>query len=177
MNFQIRTARVEDFAAITRIYEEAVLHGTASYELVPPSEQEMITRWKSISEARYPYLVADGPDHRILGYAYASAFRTRPAYRWLAEDSVYLDPSARGQGVGTALLEALIDQCEKSGYRQMIAVVGGASEASIKLHARCGFELAGRLRATGFKHGIWLDTVLMQRPLGPGCTTDPDLVF
>lgn len=175
MFFQIRSASVEDFAAITSIYEEAVLHGTASYELAPPNQDEMRGRWDSIVKAGYPYLVAVSPDGRLLGYAYASAFRTRPAYRWLAEDSVYLDRSARGLGVGTALLQALIERCEEAGYRQLVAVIGGASEASIALHTKCGFALAGRLEATGFKHGQWLDTVLMQRSLGPGRTSDPDL--
>lgn len=177
MTFQLRSAVAEDFPAITSIYTDAVLNGTASYEMAPPDRFEMEQRWQTIVQSGYHYLVAISSDQSLLGYAYTSAFRTRAAYRWLVEDSVYLDPAARGQGIGTALLDALIKRSEASGFRQMVAVVGGASKASIALHARCGFSIAGTLSATGFKHGQWLDTVFMQRPLGAGNTTDPELII
>ncbi|HWT28403.1 MAG TPA: GNAT family N-acetyltransferase, partial [Methylophilaceae bacterium] len=111
----------------------------------------------------------------LLGYAYASAFRTRPAYRWMVEDSIYLAPAARGKGVGKALLAELISRCTALGFRQMVAVIGGAHPASIALHRSSGFEETGLLKGTGYKHGRWLDTMLMQRVLGEGKDTDPDL--
>jgi phosphinothricin acetyltransferase len=173
MSFVIRTADLGDIAAFTEIYRESVLNGVASYEIDPPSLDEMETRFAAITGKGYPYIVAIEQTGLILGYAYASAFRTRPAYRWLVEDSVYLAPEARGKGVGKALLAELIRRCTDLGFRQMVAVIGGAHPASIAVHSAAGFEHSGRMTATGFKHGRWLDTVFMQRALGDGAGTEP----
>lgn len=175
MSLDLRELRIEDLPAVTEIYADAVTNGTASYELVPPSLEEMRSRHGALKAGGYPYLAAVDPSGVLLGYAYASAFRNRPAYRWLVEDSIYVSSSARGRGVGKALLVALVHQCEALGFRQMVAVIGGASEASLAVHRSCGFEVAGRLNATGFKHGVWLDTVFMQKSLGEGSATTPDL--
>ncbi|MCM2475335.1 N-acetyltransferase [Rhizobium sp. CG5] len=174
MTFMLRNACAADIPSIAEIYRDAVLTGTASYELAPPSEADMAERLSAITGRGYPYIAAEGPDGRLLGYAYASAFRTRPAYRWLVEDSIYIAENARGLGLGKALLSELVARCTALGFRQMVAVIGGASEASVGVHRACGFELSGTLKGTGFKHGRWLDTVLMQRALGQGLTTDPD---
>lgn len=173
MSFVIRTADIGDIAAFTEIYRESVLNGVASYEIDPPSPDEMASRFEAITAKGYPYIVAVEQTGLILGYAYASAFRTRPAYRWLVEDSVYLAPEARGKGVGRALLAELIRRCTALGFRQMVAVIGGAHPASIAVHRAAGFEHSGQLKATGFKHGRWLDTVFMQRALGEGAETAP----
>jgi phosphinothricin acetyltransferase len=170
----IRDATPADLVEITRIYADSVLNGVASYELVAPDEAEMERRMSAIRDSGYPYLVAEDGEDRLLGYAYASAFRTRPAYRWLVEDSIYLAPEARGRGVGRALLEALIGRCETLGFRQMVAVIGGAHPASIAVHQKAGFVSTGMISGSGHKHGRWLDTVFMQRPLGEGKATDPD---
>ncbi|WP_420407816.1 GNAT family N-acetyltransferase [Hoeflea sp.] len=171
---QIRDASNFDLPAITRIYADSVLNGVASYELVAPGEAKMAERMKAIISAGYPYIAAEGDDGKLLGYAYASAFRTRPAYRWLVEDSIYLAPEARGKGVGSALLEVLVARCETLGFRQMVAVIGGGHPASIALHHKAGFSSAGMIRGSGHKHGRWLDTVFMQRQLGEGTGSDPD---
>ena len=173
MSFVIRTADLGDIAAFTEIYRDSVLNGVASYEIDPPSPDEMAARFKAITEKGYPYIVAVEQTGLILGYAYASAFRTRPAYRWLVEDSVYLAPDARGKGVGRALLAELIRRSTELGFRQMVAVIGGAHPASIAVHKAAGFEHSGRMTATGFKHGRWLDTVFMQRALGDGAESEP----
>ncbi|KGF67514.1 GCN5 family acetyltransferase [Hoeflea sp. BAL378] len=170
----IRDATQADLPAITRIYADSVLHGVASYELVAPDEAEMGRRMAAITKDGYPYLAAEDDAGVLLGYAYASAFRTRPAYRWLVEDSIYLAPEARGKGVGGALLATLIARCESLGFRQMVAVIGGAHPASIAVHQKAGFTSAGMIRGSGHKHGRWLDTVFLQRPLGEGTATDPD---
>ena len=175
MAFSLRAATLADVPRLTEIYRESVLNGTATYELDPPSEEEMGNRVKTITRQGYPYLVAYDPTGHILGYAYANAFRTRPAYRWLVEDSIYLAPEARGLGIGKALLRELLVQCTERGFRQMVAVIGGASEASISVHRSCGFEHSGLMKATGFKLGQWLDTVIMQIELGEGASTNPDL--
>lgn len=175
MGFVIRTADIGDLAAFTEIYRESVLNGVASYELDPPSLEEMTARFTDITAKGYPYIVAVEQNGAILGYAYASAFRTRPAYRWLVEDSVYIAPEARGKGVGKALLEELIRRSTALGFRQMVAVIGGAHPASIAVHSATGFEHNGRMAASGFKHGRWLDTVLMQRALGEGADTVPSM--
>lgn len=170
----IRAATQADLPDITRIYTDSVLNGVASYELVAPDQAEMGLRMAAIRDKGYPYLIAENEAGTVLGYAYASAFRTRPAYRWLVEDSIYLAPEARGQGVGRALLEALVSQCESLGFRQMVAVIGGGHPASIAVHQKAGFVSSGMIAGSGFKHGRWLDTVFMQRPLGEGKATDPD---
>jgi Sortase and related acyltransferases len=170
----LRPAEPGDIPAITRIYSDAVLTGTASYELSPPDETEMRARFDAIKRQGYPYIVAIDSDGTVLGYAYASAFRTRPAYRWLVEDSIYLAESARGRGLGRLLLEELVRLSTELGFRQMAAVIGGASPASVALHTACGFSMVGTMTGTGFKQGKWLDTVFMQRALGEGNGTDPD---
>lgn len=177
----IRDATQADLPAITGIYADSVQNGVASYELVTPGEAEMERRMIAVISAGYPYLIAEVQagateveNSQVLGYAYASPFRTRPAYRWLVEDSIYLAPAARGRGVGGALLEMLIARCEALGFRQMVAVIGGAHPASIAVHRKAGFSSAGMIRGSGHKHGRWLDTVFMQRPLGEGTATDPD---
>src|SRR6266705_1014683 len=169
----IRPAAAADIAAIAGIYAHAVRCGTASFELEPPDEAEMARRWRAIVEAGYPYLVAQA-DGAVLGYAYAGPYRARPAYRWSVENSVYVAAEALRRGIGRALLDALIAEAERRGFRQMIAVIGDSAQTpSIALHRAAGFRLIGTLEAVGFKHGRWLDTVLMQRPLGPGATADP----
>jgi L-amino acid N-acyltransferase YncA len=170
---QIRDALPADLSDITRIYADSVLNGTASYELTPPDQSEMARRFSAIRDNGYPYLVA-AEDGAVLGYAYASAFRTRPAYRWLVEDSIYLAPQSRGRGVGRTLLTTLIGRCEALGFRQMVAVIGGAHPASIAAHHKAGFVNCGMISGAGHKQGRWLDTVFMQRPLGDGKTSDPD---
>jgi L-amino acid N-acyltransferase YncA len=169
----IRPAAVADVGAITRIYAHAVLTGTATFEIDPPDEAEMARRLRALLDSGYPYLVAEaGTD--IVGYAYAAAYRARPAYHWSVEDSIYVAPDAARRGVGRALLARLLDEAAARGFRQMIAVIGDSNQVpSIELHRALGFSLVGTLMSVGFKHGRWLDTVLMQRPLGPGDTTPP----
>ncbi|WP_026620133.1 L-amino acid N-acyltransferase YncA [Ensifer sp. WSM1721] len=173
MTFTLRDAVAADLPAITEIYRESVLNGVATYEVTPPSEAEMALRFSTVTGNGYPYIVAVDERGAVLGYAYASAFRTRTAYRFLVEDSIYLAPEARGKGMGRALLEELIRRCTALGFRQMVAVIGGAHPSSIALHRALGFEYQGLMKATGFKHGRWLDTAIMQRPLGEGAETDP----
>lgn len=173
MQAHIRFAQRTDLDAIAAIYGHHVRYGLASFELEPPSVQEMARRFEAATGAGYPYLDA-AADARVLGYAYASAFRTRPAYRYTVEDSVYVAPQAAGRGLGKALLQALIAACEARAYRQMVALIGdSANAASIALHRACGFRDVGILRGTGCKHGRWVDTVLMQRPLGAGDRCPP----
>lgn len=173
MKIRIRDATAADLPIISEIYRESVLTGTSSYELEPPSDEEMASRFATITGQNYPYIIAEDENGRVLGYAYASAFRTRPAYRYLAEDSVYVAPDARGLGVGSTLLDALMSATADLGIRQMVAVIGGASPASIAVHEKAGFKHVGRLPASGFKFGRWLDTVLMQIELGEGVDTVP----
>lgn len=171
----IRNAEGRDLEAITAIYREAVLNGTASYELDPPDAGEMTRRFAAIKQDGYPFFVAESAAGRVVGYAYASAFRARPAYRWSVENSVYVDPDAQGQGAGRTLLATLLRECERLGFRQMVAVIGGAeNRASIALHKSLDFEMIGIFKGSGYKHGQWLDTVLMQKALGEGRTTAPD---
>ncbi len=170
---QIRPARPDDCAVIAAIYAHHVLHGTASYETEPPSAAEIARRMERVLGSGWPWLVAQTPDGQMLGYAYATQFRDRAAYRFVCEDSIYIRNEARGQGVGKALLGALIDACTEAGFRQMIAVIGGAEPASEGLHARLGFTFAGRLGGIGRKQSRWLDTLYMQRALGPGSNEPP----
>ncbi len=175
MTVVIRSARAADIPAITRIYAHAVEHGTASFELAPPDEAEMGRRMDDLLGKGYPYLVAE--DGEVLaGYAYAGPYRTRPAYRLTVENSVYIAHDRHRRGVGRALLAALIDACAACGFRQMIAVIGDSPRqaASIRLHRALGFRHVGILEDVGFKHGRWLDSVLMQRALGPGSTKEPE---
>jgi phosphinothricin acetyltransferase len=170
----IRPATAADIPAITRIYAHAVRYGTASFEIEPPDEAEMLRRQRALIDGGFPYLVAER-DGTVLGYAYAGLYRTRPAYRFTVEDSIYIAPEAQRQGVGRALLDALIARCTEAGFRQMIAVIGDSTlqAASIGLHAAAGFRLVGTLDAVGYKHDRWLDSVYMQRPLGAGSGTQP----
>ena len=175
MALDIRPALPEDIAAITVIYAHAVLRGTASWELDPPDATQMMQRFETVLSGGYPYLVAqDGDD--LLGYAYAGAYRPRPAYRSTVENSIYIAPGAQGRGVGKALLAALERACIERGFRQMIAVIGdgtGASVGSRKLHEAAGFRLIGIAEKVGFKHGRWLDQMLMQKELGEGDRSPP----
>lgn len=172
----IRDAVPDDLPAIRVIYEDAVLYGTASFELTPPDEVEWRRRFDTLVGNRYPFIVAENGEGVLTGYAYAGPFRSRPAYRWSCENSVYIRPEAKGTGVGTALLSRLIEMAAEKGFRQMIAVIGGSDHAaSLRLHERAGFEMIGTFRNSGFKHGKWLDTVLMQMRLGEGSDTPPDM--
>jgi phosphinothricin acetyltransferase len=169
----VRDATAADIAAITDIYAHHVRAGSASFELEPPSEDEMRSRWGKLVAAQFPWIAAT-EDERVVGYAYAGPYRPRRAYRYSVEDSVYLAPDAQGRGIGSRLLRSLIERCAERGDRQMIAVIGdSANTASIALHARQGFVEAGRLRDVGRKFERWLDIVLMQRALGEGSGTAP----
>jgi L-amino acid N-acyltransferase YncA len=169
----IRGAREDDAEQITAIYAHHVLHGTASYDTVPPSAESMRAKIRGVLESGWPFLVAEA-GAEISGYAYATQFRDRAAYRWTAENSIYVQADCLNRGVGKALLLELLDRSEACGFRQMIAVIGGAAEASMRLHASCGFEEAGRLRAAGWKRGRWLDNLYMQTALGKGSSTSPE---
>lgn len=170
----LRDATAADAKAIQEIYATHVLTGLASFEEIPPDVEEMARRMTEITARGLPYLVAE-IDGRIGGYAYASPFRNRSAYRYTVEDSVYIADDALRLGLGRALLSAVIERCTAAGYRQMIAVIGDtANEGSIGLHAHLGFEAIGSMPAVGFKFGRWVDSVRMQRALGDGARTPPD---
>jgi len=170
---QVRPATPEDLPAIHAIYAHHVRKGLASFEEEPPSLEELRRRYDEIAARGQPYLVADFGG-TIAGYGYCSFYRSRSAYRYALEDSVYVRPDVEGRGVGTALLSELIRRCEALGYRQLIAVIGdSAHAASIQLHATAGFLRVGTLRSCGFKFGRWVDSVIMQRPLGKGDATAP----
>jgi phosphinothricin acetyltransferase len=150
-----------------------VLGGTASFELEPPGEEEMLHRFHAIVGGGYVYLVAEALG-RIAGYAYVQAYRPRPAYRFTVEDSVYIAPDMQGRGIGAALLAALVARCQEAGFRRMVAVIGdSAQHASIGLHRRAGFLACGTLHSVGYKFGRWLDVVLMELPLGEGDGSPP----
>nr|WP_245571879.1 GNAT family N-acetyltransferase [Microvirga subterranea] len=169
----IRPSSESDLDAITAIYAHAVIHGTASFELDPPDRAEMARRRSALREGGCPYLAAE-KNGMVLGCAYASAYRTRLAYRSTVEDSIYIAPQAQGQGIGRLLLAALIEECEARDFRLMVAVLGDEeSKGSIGLHRSLGFEPVGILKGIGYKHGRWLSSVLMQRPLGCGMSEPP----
>jgi phosphinothricin acetyltransferase len=160
-------------AAITAIYADAVRNGTASFELEPPDEGEMQGRYAALQAGNFPYLTAE-LDGTIVGYAYAGPYRARPAYRFAVESSVYIAPGLQRRGFGRVLLERLILEAQARRFRQMIAVIGdSANTASIELHRAAGFRLVGTFDNVGYKFGRWLDTVLMQRPLGDGAASPP----
>ena len=166
----IRPSTEADLPAITAIYAHHVLHGTGSFELDAPDLAEMGRRRADVLAKGLPHLVASR-GQEVLGFAYAGAFRPRPAFRFLAEDSVYIHADHGGQGLGRALVAELMRCCENLGIRQMLAVIGDSANAgSIGLHRSLGFEHTGILKASGWKHGRWLDTVFMQKALGPGDT-------
>lgn len=165
---QIRPSSVNDAPEITRIYAHYVLHSTATFELEPPTVAEMAARRSKILEAGLPYLVAER-DQQIMGYAYAGHYRPRPGYQYTIEDSVYIDSEHLGQGLGCALLSALIEICEAGLWRQMIAVLGDrGNTASLRLHERQGFRTIGTVYSVGWKFNRWVDSILMQRALGVG---------
>lgn len=169
----IRPSKAADLAAIAEIYGYHVLNGLASFELLAPSKDEIGKRRADVIGNSFPFLVAEF-DGRVVGYAYASLYRARPAYRHTLENSVYIHKDFTGRGIGRALLDALIEACERAGCRQLIAVIGdSANKGSIRLHAACGFRRTGTLKAVGFKFGRWVDSVLMQRDIGEGANTLP----
>jgi phosphinothricin acetyltransferase len=170
----VRDAAPADMAAITAIYTPYVLHGLATFEEVPPSEADMRARREAVLALGLPYLVAE-LDGEVVGYAYATHYRPRPAYRYTIEDSVYIRQDLHGRGIGSRLLQVLIEHCEKGPWRQMLAVIGDSANAgSIALHRRLGFLSGGTQYSVGFKLGRWIDTVQMQRALGAGDATPPD---
>jgi phosphinothricin acetyltransferase len=169
----LRDCRLEDLAAVGEIYAREVREGTASFELEPPDLAELTARWQAIRRAGLPYFVAE-QGGRIAGYAYAGPYRARPGYRFTVEDSVYIAPFARRQGIGRALLEAVVSGAADRGMRQMVAIIGDSAHlASIRLHEQAGFRLVGVLENVGCKFGRWLDTVIMQRALGDGAASVP----
>jgi len=169
----LRPATANDIAAITAIYRPAVLHGTASFEVEPPDEAEMQRRYQAMAAAGYPYFVAE-LEGRVVGYAYANAYRTRHGYRFTVEDSIYIGPEAQGKGIGTALLKALIATSTAKGFRLMIAVIGDSRNyGSIALHRSAGFTFAGTIHSVGHKFDRWLDSVIMELPLGEGDRSAP----
>lgn len=159
--------------AIAAIYAHHVLHGTASFETVPPNADEIVARMEAVRKAGLPWLVAEDREGTVLGYAYAAKFRERAAYRYACENSIYLRHDCLGRGIGTRLLMALLPECEAAGYRQVIAGISGSEPASIALHAKAGFVEAARYKSVGRKHGKWIDVIHMQRALGPGDTEPP----
>ena len=174
LGFTIRDAADDDLAVITGIYEHHVRKGLGSFEEEPPPQAEIARRRADVLAKGLPYIVAVGAAGAILGYAYAAPYRARSAYRFSVEDSIYVAAGNAGRGVGRALLAALVTRCTEAGYRQMVAVIGDSGNAgSIALHERLGFRRVGLLPAIGFKHGRWVDSVLMQRELGEGAATLP----
>jgi L-amino acid N-acyltransferase YncA len=172
-SLEIRPTTAADLPAITEIYQQAVLYGTATFELIPPDLAEITRRFAVLMDGGFPYLVA-ALEGRVVGYAYSGAYRPRPAYRFTVENSVYLEPAIHRRGIGMQLLQKLIAESEARGYRQMIAVIGDTANAgSIGVHTRCGFQMIGAHPNVGFKFGRWLDTVMMQRALGEGANTLP----
>jgi L-amino acid N-acyltransferase YncA len=172
-SLEIRPAVAADLPAVTEIYQHAVLYGTATFELIPPDLAEMTRRFAVLMDGGFPYFVA-ALEGQVIGYAYAGAYRPRPAYRFTVENSLYLQPAIHRRGIGLQLLQRLIAESEVRGYRQMIAVIGDSANAgSIGVHARCGFQMIGTHPDVGFKFGRWLDTVMMQRALGDGAATLP----
>lgn len=170
----IRASRDEDVAAITAIYTHHVLHGTGTFEIAPPTAQDMAARRADVLAKGLPYLVAEEAG-QVLGFAYCNWFKPRPAYRFSAEDSIYIADAARGRGLGRQLLEALAMQAEAAGVRKLLAVIGDSANAgSIGVHRAAGFTDVGVMRSVGWKFGAWRDIVLMEKPLGAGDTTAPE---
>jgi phosphinothricin acetyltransferase len=169
----IRPTTEADLPFITGIYEHAVRFGTATFEIEPPDLAEMTRRFRALTDGGFPYFVAE-VEGRVIGYAYVGPYRPRPAYRFTVENSVYLEPAIHRRGIGMLLMQRLIAECVKRGYRQMIAVIGDSANAgSIGVHTKCGFRMIGTHPDVGLKFGRWLDTVMMQLPLGEGGTTVP----
>ena len=174
MTLFIRPSRDEDMPAMAAIYGASVLTETASWEYEVPSTEEFVRRRAELLIKGFPYFAAE-MDGRVVGYSYASAFRARVGYRFVVEDSVYVLDEMKGRGIGKQLLMALIDECTRRGFRQMVAVIGdSANLSSIKLHRACGFEHVALFKSIGYKFDRWLDSVQMQRVLGEGSQTTPD---
>ncbi|MBK8073566.1 MAG: N-acetyltransferase [Ramlibacter sp.] len=170
----IRPSRDDDLPAITAVYAHHVLHGTGTFETTPPGETDMAARRADVLSKGLPWLVAE-EDGQVLGFAYCNWFKPRPAYRFSAEDSIYLAPQAHGRGLGRELLTALAAQAEARGVRKLIAVIGDSANAgSVGVHRSCGFTPVGVLRSCGWKFGRWLDVVLMEKVLGAGDSTSPE---
>ncbi|MGQ0651020.1 MAG: GNAT family N-acetyltransferase [Betaproteobacteria bacterium] len=169
----MRPAEPADLVAVQTIYAHHVLTGLASFEEAPPALEDIRRRHAEVAAQGLPWLVADHGG-TVAGYGYCALYRTRSAYRYTLEDSIYVRKDVQGKGVGSALLGELIARCEGLGYRQLVAVIGdSANVASINLHANHGFLRVGTLRSVGCKFNRWVDSVLMQRPLGPGDSTPP----
>ena len=174
MPLAIRPCTEADIAAVTAIYAHHVLHGTGTFETEPPSPSDMAARRADVLSRNLPYLVAD-EDGEVLGFAYCNWFKPRPAYRFSAEDSIYVSESARGKGLGAKLLAALSQAAEAAGVRKLIAVIGDSANAgSIGVHRSQGFSHVGVLKDCGWKFGEWRDVVLMEKVLGEGSTTRPE---
>ncbi|HEX6859050.1 MAG TPA: GNAT family N-acetyltransferase [Caulobacteraceae bacterium] len=170
----VRAATFDDAPALAAIYGDACLHGFGTFEEVPPSAEEMAARIKAVRDRGLPYLVAE-VDGQVAALAYAAPFRLRAAYRYTVEDSVYVHPDFTGQGLGRAVLGAVVEACEALGLRQIMAVIGDSENSgSIGLHRALGYELKGVMEAVGYKHGRWVDIVFMQRPLNGGAGAAPD---
>lgn len=170
----VRSSQEHDIPSITAIYAHHVLHGTGTFEIDPPSAQDMATRRADVLAKGLPYLVAEEGGH-VLGFAYCNWFKPRPAYRFSAEDSIYVADEARGRGVGRLLLDTLCAEAERAGVRKLLAVIGDSANAgSIGVHRAAGFSHVGVLRSVGWKFGAWRDIVLMEKPLGAGDTTAPE---
>jgi phosphinothricin acetyltransferase len=166
---QIRDATDADVSALTAIYAHHVLHGTGTFEVAPPDEAEMARRLARIRDRGWAWLVADAEDGTLLGFAFYTQFRDLAGYAHCAENAIYVRDDVRGQGVGKALVQALLDRAEAAGFRQMLAVIGDADNVgSIGLHVSLGFRQAGVLKSVGLKFGAWVDVVLMQKTLGEG---------
>ena len=170
-----RPSQALDLPAITAIYRHHVLNGTGTFEIEPPSLSDMQTRREDVLSKGLPWLVAEADDGSILGYAYANWFKPRPAYRFSAEDSIYVADPARGQGIGRLLLDALCERCAQAGVRKLIAVIGDSQNTgSVGVHHAAGFTHAGTLQAVGWKFDRWLDVVMMEKSLGAGSSTAPE---
>ena len=169
---QLRDSLPSDCEMIQKIYSHHVLYGTASFEIIPPTVEEIIARRQAVLEKALPYIVAQR-EGVVVGYAYATMYRARPAYRFTVENSVYVQEGLAGEGIGSKLLMDLIRRCEQAGFRQMIAVIGDSSPASVALHKRHGFEQVGLFRSVGYKAGAWRDTAMLQLALGAGDQQPP----
>ena len=170
----IRPAHDEDIATITAIYTHHVLHGTGTFETTPPSAEDMAARRADVLAKGLPYLVLTDAD-QVVGFAYCNWFKPRPAYRFSAEDSVYLAPNSGGKGLGRLLLAELAAQAERGGVRKLIAVIGDSTNAgSIGVHKSLGFTHVGILRSCGWKFGRWLDVVMMEKALGAADSNSPE---
>ena len=169
----IRNTIESDLVEIQKLYTHYVVNTFSTFEINPPDQNELTRRWKTITSTGFPYLTAE-LENKIVGYTYASKYRSRSAYEYTIEDSVYVSPDFLGQGVGESLLNTLIHKCLPLGWRQMVAVIGDSQNtSSISLHEKCGFYKIGIMPSTGYKLGQWIDTIIMQRELGDGDKTTP----